>query len=450
MSKIVPIPGQPYTIVKGDTLWGIAGRAYGDPTKWPEIYKANSMRLRSGDPDLIFPGEQIIIIPLLAGVPVPFDQLDKMLFIDGVDLVLNGKTVQTESIRVVSDMTAVADGWSATIAWEPGSDPELDAIIKPFSYPKAEIYVQGQKVLTGRLYGTKPSLADRSQLVLEGASYAADMVDSNMKPPYEEAKVTLRKRVTSIGNIFGVQVSFDPAIADGVFDRVATEEGETAAAHVLKLASQRGALVTSTPEGGIAVVRAAFGAPVGTIEEGLPGFTGFIADYDGRKRFNTYRVSSETNDDKKVAITVTDMEVPITRFKTDKVNDLLAGEITNRGVWLRSRGLAEALTIPIVATGHLAPNGKVWAKNTLITVKSPTMFVPSGAIFLIKSVEFVEEASGFTATLQLCPSDSFTVEKQTLAKKEPAGGSESPLIQKLRAHPEYLNPKYTRGASGSW
>lgn len=54
-----------YTVVKGDSLWKIAGRPsiYGDPFAWPRIYMANKHKLRYPEnPDLIYPG-QIFDIP---------------------------------------------------------------------------------------------------------------------------------------------------------------------------------------------------------------------------------------------------------------------------------------------------------------------------------------------------------------------------------------------------
>jgi hypothetical protein len=50
------------TIVKGDTLWDIAQDEYGDPTRWPEIYAANT-DVVGADPNLIFPG-QVLRIPV--------------------------------------------------------------------------------------------------------------------------------------------------------------------------------------------------------------------------------------------------------------------------------------------------------------------------------------------------------------------------------------------------
>ena len=52
-----PITGSTYTVVKGDHLWGIAVRAYGDGYKWTEITKANSLI----NPNIIHPGNVLTL-----------------------------------------------------------------------------------------------------------------------------------------------------------------------------------------------------------------------------------------------------------------------------------------------------------------------------------------------------------------------------------------------------
>ena len=49
-----------YTVVKGDTLSGIAKRVYGKASKWREIHAAN--RETVPDPDRIYPG-QVLKLP---------------------------------------------------------------------------------------------------------------------------------------------------------------------------------------------------------------------------------------------------------------------------------------------------------------------------------------------------------------------------------------------------
>jgi putative chitinase len=51
-NAIKPITGSSYTVQKGDYLWSIAVRAYGDGYKWVEIAKANNL----ANPDIIHSG----------------------------------------------------------------------------------------------------------------------------------------------------------------------------------------------------------------------------------------------------------------------------------------------------------------------------------------------------------------------------------------------------------
>lgn len=50
-----------YTVVAGDCLWCISAKSqiYGDPYKWPLIYRTNVSQI--GDADLIFPGQEFEI-----------------------------------------------------------------------------------------------------------------------------------------------------------------------------------------------------------------------------------------------------------------------------------------------------------------------------------------------------------------------------------------------------
>lgn len=51
-----------HTVEKGDTLWAVAKKAYGDGSKYTAIFEANKPML--SDPDKIYPGQVLRIPPL--------------------------------------------------------------------------------------------------------------------------------------------------------------------------------------------------------------------------------------------------------------------------------------------------------------------------------------------------------------------------------------------------
>jgi nucleoid-associated protein YgaU len=48
-----------HRVVRGDTLWALSARRFGDPLRWPEIFAANRDALAS--PHRILPGEELRI-----------------------------------------------------------------------------------------------------------------------------------------------------------------------------------------------------------------------------------------------------------------------------------------------------------------------------------------------------------------------------------------------------
>ena len=423
-----PIAGRKYTIVQGDNLSTISSAAYGSPRDWRKIWKANKVTLRSGDPDLIFPGEVIWIPGQVeaesaeraargdAASRLPGkDPDDFTIVVDGIEV----PCIDGTAFRAVD---TCADGFAAVIPWDSTGTGErtreLAEKLKPYSYPDVECYLGGELVMRGRLYTVAASISAQGvTLDLEGWSYAADLVDSTVRPPYEAKKVTLEQRIKDLIEGFAIDLDFQLE-DDDAFERITIQPTETVFNHILDLARQRKALVTSDAQGALVVAQAAVDSgSVFTLEEGRRPLAQASIRFDGRARFNTYEAITSAprkkgkNNPSPTAVAKDD-RVPAARMLRFQVDDVTESTIQEAANWERSRHVADSLGVTIPVDGWQVPGTQdLWRENTIVTLKSASLFVPDGFDFLIRSVEYVFGDTGTTARLELVPPETYTGEE---------------------------------------
>jgi prophage tail gpP-like protein len=411
MSKAVP--GGVYVVVKGDTLWGIAGQAYGNVQRWPEIYEANKGTVGS-DPNLIFPG-QSLFIP--GDTPLEVDVEDDSELLPGADpngmvLVIGGKEIPVESSVVLRTMDTGSDTWTAEVYWDP-SDAELTALYKPYSFLESKAYVGGQLLVTGPLMISEPVVNnDKVSMQLTGFSKTIHMVDSYVKPPYQRNDITLVDLAGELVKGRSVKiVDNTQGAADGAFPRATAETSDKEFDFLAKMARQKTVLLTSTPRGDLLLTQTADKTDnFGSIGDDQARGHDWRARFNSRDRYREIRMLGKRRGKKVASSVVVDKNIKENRSKTIQDADLSADELEKAAQWERSKSVAEALSIPFPVSGWYAPDGRLWRENKYVTVVSSRIFVPDGFDFLIRSVEYHYTREGRKSVLNLVPPGVFTSE----------------------------------------
>ncbi|MGA2548602.1 MAG: LysM domain-containing protein [Burkholderiaceae bacterium] len=162
-----------HVVVKGDTLWGIAGKYLQKPWRWPEVWQMNRAQIKN--PHWIYPG-QIIILDKLHGT---------MHLTDG-----RGNTVVLEpTIRVETGQSAIP------------SIPQN--VIEPFL--RQALVVQDDELKKApRIVGAK---GDRLVLARGDSAYVSGITDSNIKS-YQIYRPGVPLKDPDTGKILGYQADY--------------------------------------------------------------------------------------------------------------------------------------------------------------------------------------------------------------------------------------------------
>ena len=420
-----PTQGQLYTVQQGDTLTGIAVTAYGNASQWQAIYQANRKALRSGNPDLIYPGETIFLPPdptkvqiLTDATKASFASKDPL----SMTLVLTprsgGKSMEIPVIsgRLNRSLDTMVDSFICERPWISGENVDLDKLLAPYAYPNAQVYIGSKLSLTGRLYNVTADKTDSGTTkTLENYSMTVDLVDSTIpKPWHYYGPAHMDSVAKAVVEPFGISASF-PGGRGTVFPNdLYPEMTMTAGKFLEKIAFESGLLVGNDERGNVVFNNAKqlqTVAPVGTLNESEPWGTTLKIDFCGRERYNTYSAYSWSNDPNLTPSSVAKDElIPSSRWVSFVMDDLDPGNSPITAKWKRSKQLVKTLTIPIPLMGWYAPNGALWAPGQMVTVVSATMHCPDGFNFLIREVETVMDGGGYTTKLMIIPSQALTGE----------------------------------------
>jgi prophage tail gpP-like protein len=334
---------------------------------------------------------------------------------------VNGEEIQVISAKVLRTFDNPSDSVSAVVYWEP-TDQKKSELLRLFGYQDIEVFLGGNLVLTGYLSDISNIVtSEGSRKELVGYSYSIDIVDSNMLPPWEIKKVSLRQRAEAIiSELFDDKVNVDARAyldADKPFKKVKIGKTQTVYSHLSDLANQRSIVISNYPDGTVLLTKVNdTDLPISTLSDNkYPGFE-YAIKTSARKRHGTYYVFGKTPGRKvpkkkkfKYAW-AQDESIPRKRntIKMINANNTDLTDLQSVADWHRSKQFASAFSITYPVTSWYADNDKLWEPNTLVTVESNYLELANGFDFLIRQVEFNYDENGAHAVLSLVPPQVFT------------------------------------------
>jgi prophage tail gpP-like protein len=412
MSK--PTPGQRYTVVKTDTLWDIAAAAYGTGRKYTVIWDANKSTLRSGDPDLIYPGEVLWIprdterdkarLSLPSAAPISDPDPRKMI------VVINDKEFTVESGNCFRAFDTAASGFTSVHRYDP-DDPDHAKAFKPYQYQPCKCYLGGKLKVTGFVYTHDLGLSTRrSPVTVHGWSPTVDIVDCPSEPPFEVNNVYLENRIKDLIAPFGVGLSYEVA-RGSIFKRLKIGKEEMVFDHIDKIVRQRGHIVGDNPLGELVIHDADLDKePIGLIEEGEAQARRWEAVFDGRQRFSRVKAygSGPRKNRSEVAL---DKAISRARMKVVSANDSEGDTIREVAEAAVRKALENALTLQVPVGDWYTANGKMYEEGEIVTLVSKRFSIPDGFNFLIKEVDYSYDKKNRSATLTVTPPSVYSKEE---------------------------------------
>ena len=398
-----------YTVLKDDTLSGISQKFYGDKNQYPKIFNANE--LRSGNPDLIYPGE-ILIIPDIPSDKnndlnsdlkiVSQNENDSAIIIDGERL------TGFKGLTISRNMDTCADGFGISTTFQPGNENLIKAF-RPFGYQSARIYLGQDLLINGSIEKCSPAFSgDSTTMNLEGRAITGILIDCSItKYPIEFKNQNLKQITDSIIEPFGLLSKFD-SDPGAIFETVRAENGQTVFSFLSGLAQQRGILISSTPKGELLFWKAnTTAAPVANFIQGEAPFIGGGISFDGAQRFRTYTALGQSAGQESKKGVYIDKNLNIHRPLIFMASDTDSGNIDQAAKWKGSNNLSNSISFSINVPNWRDKTGNLWKENKIVTVKAPSLFIPNESRFLIKSLSYNLSETDKTTTLNLVLPQSY-------------------------------------------
>jgi prophage tail gpP-like protein len=405
-----------HTVITGDTLFKIAVQYYGDGNKYPVIYRANPI---IKDENLIYPGWVLTIPDLEQEEEQEEEIIDITDDINKVTIQIDGEDFEYFTSINIDDSFDKITEFSFKFPFDP-DDEVIKEKFKPFSQNEVIIFVGNEKLTTGYITTLEPSSTENSSgLAVSGYAKCGIMFDSYMPSssfPLSFDGLNLQEIAETLAEPFGIRVDFSES-AGAVFekdDKVVLDPFTTPGEFLIKLAHQRGFVITSDSDGKLLFHKSKDGKADFIIKGGEPPFLSSSGtSYDIRNRHSEVTAFG-TNYTEGAGDVQTESDNSlknngITRVLNFDASDSNEGSLKNVATQRLARTQAAGFNLDISLLGwRYGEENKLYKSNTIIEYENKYDMIYNASNFLVRSVNYNKTDTAMTVSINLVFPNSFS------------------------------------------
>lgn len=392
-----------YIVKQGDTLSGIAKIFYGDPAQSIRIVKANP---QIKDPGIISPG-QVFIIPEIKNSNVVPDTVEAENQ-EQITALIDSKNFTFWNNFVVNLSLDTFDTFSLSVPFDPDIQVYRDTF-KPFSYKEVSLYLGGEIIFKGILINVNAQVnANSKTITISGYSKPGVLSDCYYPAssyPIEFNNLDLQEIAKISANIFNLETEFesDPGPK---FEKVTPGLSEKVFDFLVKLAKQKGLLVSNSLGGKLLFRQTTNTNPVANIKESEFPFISCTPTFNTQNYYS--HISGLTNvtagNDSEIFTEENPflVNIGVIRPFTFEITDIESANIQNVVKAKMGRMFGDAVSYSLTLQGHRTPLGEIWNANNMLILSAPGVMIYEDTEFIVRRATLSRSAkTGDTTILDL-------------------------------------------------
>jgi prophage tail gpP-like protein/phage tail protein X len=389
-----------YVVQPGDTFDLIARKQYGDDQQAPAIRQANP-----GASNPLVAGTSLVI-PARKDAQASASGNAQASSPNEVSISIKGERFRFwTTVTITRTLDAVT-----TVQFDAPFTPDDASFrdkFRPFSFNDVNIDIGGSRLFTGTMVVPSPTLMPTARTVSVACYAKPGVLGDCTAPasafPLQWDEVTLAVIAEKCAAFFGLGVQFD-ADPGATFLRIMAAPSERMLPFLAGLTSQRGLVISDTPDGKVLFRKAIeTGTPVANLTGGVSPLTGVAPQFSAQDYYSHVTGIGPTI----IGLTGLQFTVKNTRLGdvvrpyTFESPDTPDASVQQSVETKAGRMFANAVTYEVHVATWRDESGGLWEPNTLVTLLAEGAMVYTRSTFLIRSVTLSKTPQSETAVLTL-------------------------------------------------